>query len=48
MSTAMMDLITLLMIGSKQVVLLLRGLVFAPLFFLCIVVMLADLQADGR
>ena len=45
-STAMMDSITLMMIGSKLIGLKLRGSVFAP--FLWNAVMLANFQADGR
>ena len=46
MSEAMMDSITLLMIGRGLTGLSLQGYVFAP--FLCMVVMFADFQADGR
>ena len=46
MSTAMMDSMTLVMIGSKLIDLSLRGSVFAPCS--CETVMSADFQADGR
>ena len=46
MSEAMMDSITLLMIGRRLIGLQLQGSVFAP--FLCRAVMFADLQADER
>ena len=45
-SEAMMDSITLLVIGRRLIGLLLQGSVFAP--FLCRTVMFADFQADGR
>ena len=46
MSEAMMDSITLLMIGRRLIGLLLQGSDLAP--FLCRAVMFADFQADGR
>ena len=46
MSEAMMDSITLLMIGRRLIGLSLQGSVFAP--FLCRAVMFADFEADGR
>ena len=46
MSEAMMDSITLLMIGRRLIGLKLQGSVFAP--FLCSAVMFPDFQVDGR
>ena len=46
MSEAIMDYITLLMIGRRLIGLQLQGSVFAP--FLCRAVMFADFQEDGR
>ena len=45
-SEAMMDSITLLMIGKRLIGLYLQGSALAP--FLCKAVMFADFQADGR
>ena len=46
MSEALMDSITLLMIGISLIGLLLQGSVFVP--FLCRAVMFADFQVVGR
>ena len=46
MSEAMMDSITLRMVGRRLIGLQLQGSVVAP--FLCRAVICADFQADGR